>query len=162
MQTTRGTTAMNIKLVLIIIGVAIAFGTLYYTQNLVTKLQERERQIVKLYANSLEFAADAKNYNSDFTFIFQNVIQKIDFPMVSTDSSNLSNPDIVISAYRNIDLDSNSTQEQQRKIIISELVNLANLHSPIEVIAPDGKVEILPLSSNNICNIICIDSLFQF
>ena len=140
MQTTSGTTAMNIKLILIIIGVAIAFGTLYYTQNLVAKLQERERQIIKLYANSLEVAADAKNYNNDFTFIFQNVIQKIDFPMVSTDSSSLSNPDIVISAFRNIAIDSNSTKEQQRELIINELKNLAGLHTPIEVIAPNGTV----------------------
>ena len=140
MKLSNGSTSMNIKLFLVIIGAAIAFGTLYYTQNLVSKLQERERQIVKLYASSLEFAADAENYNNDFTFIFQNIIQRIDFPLILTDNSNPTDPNIIISGDKNIIQDTSFTNEQKREVLRKELLILANLHQPIEVVTPDGKV----------------------
>ena len=61
---------MNIKFYLLILAVIITAGTFYYTQDLVKELQNSERQIVELYANSLQFIADpSTNTNEDFTFV---------------------------------------------------------------------------------------------
>ena len=133
-------TAMNMKLLLIIIGVAIAAGTLYYTQTLVIKLQEREKQIVQLYASSLEFAANSENYNNDFTFIFQNIIQRIDFPLMLTNNGTPESKDLVIVAHKNLGLDSTLSQQEIDKLKREELINLAKFHSPIEVQTPEGRV----------------------
>ena len=56
---------MNIKLILLILAIIITAGTFYYTQNLVNDLQESEREIVELYANSLEFIASSTTNNNE-------------------------------------------------------------------------------------------------
>lgn len=140
MKMSGGTAAMNIKLTLIVIGVSIALGTLFYTQNLVTKLQERERQTVKLYASSLEYAANSDNFNTDVTFIFQNIIQRIDFPLILTNNSLPGSDSIEIGGYKNIEFDSSLSNSQKKKILLSEVEKLAGMHTPISVTTPDGKV----------------------
>lgn len=131
--------AVNLKLALVIIGAAIAFGTLYYTQNLVNKLQHREREIVQLYAKSLEYVADPANTNEDFTFIFLNVVQRIDFPIIITDST-----DQIISTdtgvgYKNIEVDSTLKPQEIKSFLYERLNVLQKQHAPIYVKSPDNK-----------------------
>ena len=64
----------RIKVILIVIAVLIALSTLVYTQNLVLRLQEREKETVELYAMSLQFLADSDAKDGDYTFILENVI----------------------------------------------------------------------------------------
>ncbi len=81
MKMSGGPASVNLKLGLLAIAFLISFGTLFYTQNLVERLQKRERQIVELYANTLKYIADSPANNSDFTFIFENIVKRIDFPL---------------------------------------------------------------------------------
>lgn len=126
-------TLMNIKLALLIIGAAIAIGTLYYTQNLVNRLQEREKEIVQLYANSLESAANTETFNSDFTFTFQNIIQRIDFPLILTDA------DDKIISYKNIDTIPGLSREKFHIILKEKIKELNANHLPITV-ESNGKI----------------------
>jgi len=131
--------AMNLKLALVIIGAAIAFGTLYYTQNLVNKLQHREREIVQLYAKSLEYVADPANINEDFTFIFLNVVQRIDFPIIITDSTDqIISTDIGVG-YKNIEVDSTLKPQEIKSLLNEKLSLLRNQHHPIYVKSPNNK-----------------------
>ena len=57
MKMSGGPASLNIKIILIMIAVLIAGGTFFYTQNLIRKLQEKERQIVQLYAKGIEHIA---------------------------------------------------------------------------------------------------------
>jgi len=140
MKMSGGPASMNLKLALIVIGVAIALGTLYYTQNLVSRLQQREKEIVKLYANSLEFGASTETFNTDFTFIFQNIIQRIDFPLILTDH----NDQVTItgdgSGYKNIEFDSKLNESELENYLETKVIELGKLHSPILVKSPDGKI----------------------
>ncbi|MCW8850512.1 MAG: hypothetical protein OQJ81_11080 [Melioribacteraceae bacterium] len=98
---------MNIKLFLLILAIIITAGTFYYTQDLVGDLEESEREIVKLYAKSLEFIADpSSNSNEDFTFVFENIIKRINFPLILTDGN--SNPISyeIGSGIKNVEIDS--------------------------------------------------------
>lgn len=131
---------MNIKLALVIIGAAIAFGTLYYTQNLVQRLQLREKQIVQLYAQSLQFVANAESINTDFTFIFQNIIQRIDFPLILTDADNNIGSTVSGAGYKNIERDPKLTDAQLKDFLVGKLHELAQSHAPIDVKAPDGRI----------------------
>lgn len=140
MKLTNSPTTMNLKLILVLIGVAIALGTLYYTQNLVNKLQERERQIVQLYANSLEYATSSDNISNDFTFIFENIIRRIDFPMIVTDGD-----DNVVSTkegrgFKNIEIVNNANEKQIEDFLQKKLSELSQTHTPISVKTPDGQV----------------------
>ena len=140
MKMSGGPASMNLKLALIVIGVAIALGTLYYTQNLVSRLQQREKEIVKLYANSLEFGASTETFNTDFTFIFQNIIQRIDFPLILTDH----NDQVTItgdgSGYKNIEFDSKLNDSELENYLETKVLELGKLHPPILVKSPDGRI----------------------
>lgn len=134
MKMSGGPASMNLKLALIVIGASIAFGTLFYTQNLVGRLQEREKEIVKLYASSLEYVANTEVPNSDFTFIFQNIIQRIDFPLILTDDK-----DRIIST-KNISFDPGLKGIDQQKFFTDKIKLLSTQHSPIDVKSPNGKI----------------------
>ena len=125
-----GPASVNIKVILLIIAVLIAIGTLYYTQTLVQKLQEKERQIVELYAKGIEYLANTTNPDVDITFLFDNIIKPIDFPLIQSDAENnvYNKTDI-----RNVEIDSNMTSERF-KVFAAELISeMDETHPPIEV-----------------------------
>lgn len=125
---------MNIKLFLLILAIVITAGTFYYTQDLVGDLEESERQIVKLYANSLEFIADpSTNSNEDFTFVFQNIIKRINFPLILTDSEShplISNSG---SGIRNIKIDSTFSALELEEFLKIKILELKKINEPINV-----------------------------
>ena len=130
---------MNIKVLLVIIALMIAVGTLIYTQNLVSKLQQKEKQIVELYAKGIEYIANSSNPNEDITFLFDNIIKPIDFPLIQTDANNNVNiynrTDI-----RNIEYDTSYTEEQFYNFISDEIQAMDEIHSPILVTYADTLV----------------------
>jgi len=73
----------NIKAGLFVLGLVLVSGLMLYTQSLVKNLREDNREIVQLYA---ELMAKAVINDSDenLNFIFENVIKKVQFPIVQT------------------------------------------------------------------------------
>jgi hypothetical protein len=130
MKMSGGPASVNLKLVLLIIAVFIAIGTLYYTQTIVQKLQEKERQIVELYAKGIEYLANTTNPDVDITFLFDNIIKPIDFPLIQSDAKNnvFNRTDI-----RNIEIDTNLTSEQFKLFIEEQIAEMDASHPPIEV-----------------------------
>ncbi len=139
MKMSGGPASINLKIFLLIIALIIAAGTLFYTQNLVNKLQEKEREIVELYAKGIEYIANSSNPNEDITFLFDNIIKPIDFPLVLTDANNNVNiynrTDI-----RNIEIDSSLTEEEFNKFISEKIKEMDEMHSPIFVTYADTLV----------------------
>lgn len=130
MKMSGGPASVNIKILLLVIAVLIAIGTLYYTQTLVAKLQEKERQIVELYAKGIEYLANTTNPDVDITFLFDNIIKPIDFPLIQSDAEDnvYSRTDI-----RNIEIDSSLTPGQFKEFISRTISEMDATHSPIEV-----------------------------
>ena len=136
MKMSGGPASVNFKIILLIIALAIAGGTLYYTQNLVTKLQERERSIVELYAKGIEYLANSTSADVDLTFLFDNIIKPIDFPIILTDSSNSINPENSLDI-KNVKFDSTSTLEQKKSYLQKLLKEMDEIHQPINVAYAD-------------------------
>jgi signal transduction histidine kinase len=115
--------AANFKIILLITAVAMVTGMLVYSQNLIRRLLQKEREIVDLYAKSIEYVASEKAGTGDISFVFDEIIRAIDFPMVLTDPQN--NPIQPLQAsVRNIALDTTlapAQQEEQLRRIIREL-----------------------------------------
>ena len=130
MKMSGGPASVNIKVVLLIIAVLIAIGTLYYTQTLVQKLQEKERQIVELYAKGIEYLANTTNPDVDITFLFDNIIKPIDFPLIQSDAENnvYNRTDI-----RNVEIDTSLTNEQFKVFVAELIAEMDATHPPIEV-----------------------------
>lgn len=123
---------MNVKLVLLILAIIITAGTFYYTQDLVKELEKSEREIVELYANSLEFIAGPTS-NEDFTFVFENIIKRINFPLILTDSSGIPTSYDVGSGNKNIEIDSTLTQSEKEAFLKNKVQELRKIHEPINV-----------------------------
>ncbi len=139
MKMKGGPTSVNIKLILLIIAFVLAGGTLFYTQNLVSKLQEREKNIVELYANSLKYIASSGGGVQDYTFIFD-IIRKIDFPLVLTDANEKANLSGLGSGVRNIDIDTTLTNNQLNVFLLDKIKELRGINAPIVVTLPDSTV----------------------
>ena len=140
MKMTGGPASMNIKLTLIIIGATIALGTLYYTQNLVGRLQQREKDIVQLYASSLEYGASTETIDADFTFVFQNIIARIDFPLILTDQNNKVNFLGSGTGYKNIEHDPELSDQKLKIFLQEKVLELSKQHTPILVKSPSGDI----------------------
>ena len=67
---------------------AIVAGMLLYSQQVTDQLLARERQVVDLYASSLEYITSETSATGDFSFVFDEVIRTIDFPVILTDANN--------------------------------------------------------------------------
>jgi len=111
-----GLSSFKLKITLIVIAIIIASGTLYYTQNLVNKLQQKERDIVELYAKGIEYLANTTSPNADITFLFDNIIKPIDFPIILTDANNNVNINNAENV-RNLSFDSTMTSEERKEYL---------------------------------------------
>jgi len=127
-----GPASVNIKIILLLIAIGIGGGTLFFTSDLVDKLQEKERQIVQLYAKGLEYVANTSDVNADITFLFENIIRPIDFPLILTDENNHINLKSK-SDIRNIRFDSTLSEAALTKFFRNKLREMDEVNKPINV-----------------------------
>lgn len=139
MKMAGGPASVNFKIVLLLIAVLIAAGTLLYTQNLVTKLQEKEKQIVELYAKGIEYIANSSESDADLTFLFENIIKPIDFPLLITDKDDVINLSDR-STLRNIEYDTTLSQVQLKEFLGKKVKEMDEQHNPILVTYADSIV----------------------
>ncbi|RZS95997.1 sensor histidine kinase [Cecembia calidifontis] len=113
----------RIKWLVVICAIIISFGSIFYTNQLVDELKEREKRQIELLAKAWEYAA---MYTDNLTFINQEIIQQ-----------NTSIPVIVVDAnqnpidYRNINFKNKSTEEEKTKILQKELAKMKAAYEPI-------------------------------
>ncbi len=129
-------TSGKLKVILLVLAFAIAAGTLWYTHSIVQALQLRQQGIADLYAHSLEYVANSGSTDGDYSFIFNEIINTIDFPIVMTDRMNEP-----IEPYgnnlKNIDLDSTLSPAEQRKELLALIAEMDARHRPIRVAYQD-------------------------
>lgn len=126
----------NLKVILLVIGLGIALATYFYTENLVYKLQEREREIVELYAASFNYIADSESGDADLTFVFEKIIKRIDFPLILTDANNNISYSDGSSGVRNIDL-SEIPDNEVLDFLNEKVKELSEIREPIPVTFQD-------------------------
>ena len=76
------------KGLLFISAIALIIGLLVYTQSIVNALRAESRNILAFYAELYASAATTET-NSDFDFIFNQIIQRTNFPIIMTDSEDI-------------------------------------------------------------------------
>lgn len=139
MKMSGGPASLNLKITLLILAILIAVATLIYTRNLIQQLQEKERQIVELYAKGIEYVANTSSMDVDITFLFDNIIKPIDFPLILTGPDNkvdLKNRTDV----RNIDYDTTLSKKNLEAFFDKKLLEMDDQHDPISVIYQDTLV----------------------
>jgi len=132
---TRSPKSGRIKIALFVAAVAIVIPILLYTHNLVEQLQARQRETASLYARSLEYIANSSIAGTDYTFIFDEIIGSIDFPIILTDSS-----DKEIITTKNILADSTLAYDERTKSLFSMIKEMDEENNPIRVTFQDSLI----------------------
>ncbi len=140
MKYSSGRFKQRIKLLLLIFAIILALASLYFSQLLVQKIQQREKEIAKLYASSLTYLANSKNVSENFTFIFENIIQRIDFPMIMTDAEDNPIYEKGGAGFRNLSFDSTMTHDEVLIALREKVQELKKESTPIIVYYPEGVV----------------------
>jgi len=123
----------NIKIALLLSGVLIAFIILVYTQIIVNRIKTREAQIANLYAKSLEYIANDESANGEYSFIFNEIVTQINFPIIATDKENK-----FITFIQNVDYDTTKALTKKDTLRFLELVEeMDEINPPIKVAYKD-------------------------
>lgn len=122
-----------IKIALVIIAIGLSVGTVIYTSVLVSQLQERQKRVAEIWAAALERLASENSYQYDISFIFDEILQSIDFPVVVTDSLNYPIADF----HKNILVDSTFTDSQKSDYLKMLVIQFDQIHEPILVTVQD-------------------------
>lgn len=126
---------------LLLFAFLIAGGTLYYSHGVVVRLEERQKQVADLYAKSLEYLANAPGaMGGDYSFVFDEILRSIDFPIILTDSHHEPIPPLsgsYINAVRNIDLDTTLSLDDQRDLLVDLIRDMDRTNPPIKVAYQD-------------------------
>ncbi len=136
-----GSTSVKLKLILLILAAFIVAGTFFYTNDIVQSLQNRERQFAELFANGLEYIANNDASDQDYTFIFENIVKPIDFPMILTDANDNPNVDGLGGGYKNLDIDTTLSKDEIRAILVEEISYMGKINKPIVVTYADSIVQ---------------------
>jgi signal transduction histidine kinase len=126
----------QLKIILLIIAFIIIAGTLWYTHDLVQALSHKEKEVADLYAKSLEYIANGKAGEGDYNFLFSEIINTIDFPVIMTDRNQEPNLPYKINV-KNIQIDSTLPVESQRTILVEMMESMDQAHPPIKVAYQD-------------------------
>jgi signal transduction histidine kinase len=120
----------NLKWIILAVSVIISAGSIYFTDVLVGRLKDRERDQVKLFARALEYSINQAD--NDILFITEEIIQKNNsIPTINTDS------DSKILVYRNVDVDSSWSDTRKKTHLQGELDDMKKTYPPIEVLLRD-------------------------
>ncbi|MGB2769719.1 MAG: HAMP domain-containing sensor histidine kinase [Candidatus Zixiibacteriota bacterium] len=99
----------------LVFGIVLIAGVFFfYTQTLISQIKENSRQVMNTYARLWQMAASAPTSGAEIDVIFEEIIQKSDFPIVVTDA------DGELLAWRGVGVDWDDTtyisREKLRKM----------------------------------------------
>ncbi len=117
----------QIKWVVIIIAIIIGGASIWYTNQLVYELKDREERLISLYANTIEATANS-DFQENLMFVFQEiVVTNNSIPVILTNSSG----DPIY--YRNLNIDSTQGPSKIDEKLRGELAIMQSEHEPVMV-----------------------------
>ena len=78
--------SINIKTGLLILGMILITGIVIYSQWIVEKLREDNRNIVQMYSEIIAEAVESES-DENLNFIFDKIISRIQFPIIQSDAN---------------------------------------------------------------------------
>lgn len=112
------------------VAVVISAISLAYSNYLVEKLSEQERQRVELYAEATRRFAQTTNMNEDLTFVSEVITKNENIPVILTDEN-----DSIIS-HKNL----NEERAQRGQYLQNRLAEMKETHAPVIIDILNGKI----------------------
>ncbi len=79
----------NLKGLLFLFGIVLIISGILYTQQLVNILKEKSTEYLRFKIKIFEQSINNPDADKDFSFLFNNVIQEADYPIIYTDNKGL-------------------------------------------------------------------------
>ncbi|MCS6824053.1 MAG: HAMP domain-containing histidine kinase [Cytophagaceae bacterium] len=115
------------KAAILAVAMMVAIGSIYYTQDLVKKLEQREKKLIDLYAKGLQQAV-SPNSNTDLTFLFREILDSNNtIPIILTDEKGTP------LSFLNIDIPPDASENETRKILLKEIEWMKSAYPPIVI-----------------------------
>lgn len=118
-----------IKASLVVVAIGFALATVWYTSSLVTQLEQRQRQVAGIWARALENLVSDQSGTTDLTFIFEEIVSTIDFPIIVTTAEN----DPIPGFYRNITVPATLDSLQSDQYLRDLIIRFDKINTPIDV-----------------------------
>ncbi len=119
------------KIGIISAAILISILSLWYSNYLVDKLSEQERERVELYAEATRRFAQTTNINEDLTFVSEVITKNENIPVILTDEN-----DSIIS-HKNL----NPNRVDDSTYIRRRLADMKKTHDPVIIDLLGGKIE---------------------
>jgi len=134
-----GPGSIQLKVILLVFATIIALATFIYTQSLISQLEEREKKVAELFASSLQQVAEIDASEKDFSFLLD-VIKRIDFPLILTDSSKNVSLNTMSGGIRNLYIDSTLSDSGKIAFIKDKIEEFEKINKPILVYTQDSLI----------------------
>ncbi|MHC2990147.1 histidine kinase [Pontibacter sp. HJ8] len=122
----------RIKFIVVIVALIIGAATITYTNVLVSKLSEREQELVQLYAKGLRYMINAPS-DDNIVFIEEEILSSnTTVPVILTDEREN------ILDYKNISFPENISDERKNEQLQREITKMKAQHAPIVVPWAEG------------------------
>jgi signal transduction histidine kinase len=128
-----GSKTNTFKIILLIAAFGLVTAMLMYSQKIVTRLLDKEREVVDLYAKAFEYVSSSAT-GGDLTFVLDKVIKTIDFPVILTDTQN--NPIYAT----NVPLDSTMNGADSLRFLRETVTAMDAINKPIPIALNDTLV----------------------
>jgi hypothetical protein len=125
-----------LKYLIGVVLLCLSIGSLFYTNDLVDKLEEREEREVRLFGEGLRYiinSPDDENFNVVMGVI-QDAVNFYQIPAIYVDENNF--PSNVV----NIPYPKDASLREKERIMESYLIKMKKEHPPVPVQVGDGKV----------------------
>jgi signal transduction histidine kinase len=129
----------ELKVILLVLAFIIVAGTLWYTHSIVRDLEANQKRIASLFAKSFEYIGSDKTQSGDYSFVLEEIIHNIDFPMILSDAANEPLAPYATNI-RNVSLDSSLSTEVQRAYLKELIAEMDGNNPRIKVEAGEGVV----------------------
>lgn len=129
----------ELKVVLLVLAFAIVAGTLWYTHTIVRELEANQKHIANLYARSFEFIGSGRTQSGDYSFILEEIIRNIDFPMILSNAANEPLEPFSVNT-RNVALDTSLSTEEQRQVLRGLIASMDEYNPRIKVEIGDSVI----------------------
>lgn len=124
----RSPVSANIKIALVFLAMCIVVAVLFYTQDIVHRLLDRERHSADIYTKAIEYIVNEESANGDYTFAFE-IVNGIDFPILLTDDQHRP----LASSHKNIRIDSTLTPAEVDTLLVRVRDGMRNENPPLVV-----------------------------
>jgi len=124
----------------IVLAVSIIIGgvSILYTNDLVTKLKNREQRLIDLYAKSLEYASSESN-TANISFIVQEIIiPNNSIPVIVTDEL-----DVPLESKNLKEAENAKNPRDKKRILVKEIEVMREIYEPIPISLRDDDGQVV-------------------